>query len=57
VDWVLGDGARLHLRANFGAARLEGVPRPAGIVLHGEGEPAVDNALAPWSGIWTLEPA
>jgi maltooligosyltrehalose trehalohydrolase len=47
VDWVLGDGARLHLRANFGAARLEGVPRPAGIVLHGEGEPAVDNALAP----------
>ena len=57
VDWVLGDGARLHLRANFGAARLEGVARPAGIVLHGEGEPAEGNALGPWSGIWTLEPA
>jgi maltooligosyltrehalose trehalohydrolase len=57
VDWVLGDGAQLHLRANFGDARLEGVPRPGGIVLHGEGEPAEGNALGPWSGIWTLEPA
>jgi maltooligosyltrehalose trehalohydrolase len=84
VDWVLGDGARLHLRANFGAVRLEGVARPAGIVLHGEngppgspawggppgspawggppgspawGGPAEGNALGPWSGIWTLEPA
>jgi maltooligosyltrehalose trehalohydrolase len=57
VDWELGDGARLHLRANFGAERLEGVPRPPGIVLHGEGESAQDNMLGPWSGIWTLEPA
>jgi maltooligosyltrehalose trehalohydrolase len=57
VDWTLGDRARLHLRANFGAVRLEGVARPAGIVLHGEGEPAEGNALGPWSGIWTLEPA
>lgn len=57
VDWMLGDGARLHLRANFGGARLEGVPRPAGLVLHGEGESAQDNALGPWSGIWTLERA
>jgi maltooligosyltrehalose trehalohydrolase len=57
VDWVLGDGARLHLRANFGPGSLEGVARPAGIVLHGEGEPAEGNALGPWSGIWTLEPA
>jgi maltooligosyltrehalose trehalohydrolase len=47
VDWVLGDGARLHLRANFGAARLEGVPRPAGIVLHGEGGPPGSPA---WGG-------
>jgi maltooligosyltrehalose trehalohydrolase len=57
VDWVLGDGARLHLRANFGEGRLEGVARPAGIVLHGEGAPAEGNTLGPWSGIWTLEPA
>jgi maltooligosyltrehalose trehalohydrolase len=57
VDWVLGDGARLHLRANFGDERLDGVARPAGIVLHGEGEPAEGNTLGPWSGIWTLEPA
>jgi len=57
VDWVLGDGARLHLRANFGDAPLEGVARPAGIVLHGEGDPAQGNGLGPWSGIWSLEPA
>jgi malto-oligosyltrehalose trehalohydrolase len=56
VDWVLGDGARLHLRANFGAGRIEGFPRPAGRVLHTEGESARDDAIGPWSGLWTLEP-
>jgi hypothetical protein len=33
------------------------VARPAGIVLHGEGEAAQGNVLGPWSGIWSLEPA
>jgi maltooligosyltrehalose trehalohydrolase len=57
VDWILGDGARLHMRANFGDMPLEGVARPPGIVLHGEGEPAQGNVLGPWSGIWSVEPA
>jgi malto-oligosyltrehalose trehalohydrolase len=62
VDWVLGDGARLHLRANFGDAPLSGVPPAAGEVLHTEGvvgnaSPGRGGMLGPWSGAWTLERA
>ena len=54
VDWRLGDGARLHLRANFSAQPRRDVPAPAGERLHGEGDSATPG-LGPWSGIWSLE--
>lgn len=54
VHWTLGDGSRLHLRANFGPGSVEGAERPPGVVLHTEGER--DGVLGPWSGVWTLEP-
>ena len=50
VDWTLGDGARLHLRANFSETPGPLAPSP-GIALHSEGA----HPGAPWSGAWTLE--
>ncbi len=51
VHWTLGDGSRLHLRANFSAhpARLPAAP---GRLLH-----AVGDQGAAWSGRWSLEAA
>jgi maltooligosyltrehalose trehalohydrolase len=56
VDWTLGDGSRLHLRANFSAQPLPVAGEAPGGLLHSEGtvEP---HGLGPWSGAWTLEPA
>jgi hypothetical protein len=52
VDWHLGDGSRLHLRANF--ARLAcGSRRPPRRVLHAEGE-GPRGTVPAWSGVWTL---
>jgi maltooligosyltrehalose trehalohydrolase len=56
VDWTLGDGSRLHLRANYGAAPLA-APYPPGAVLHVEGAYDESQGLSPWSGIWTLQAA
>ncbi len=55
VDWSMGDGSRLHLRANFSGdtAPFEAAP---GEALHTEGH-APAGRLAPWSGVWTLERA
>jgi maltooligosyltrehalose trehalohydrolase len=55
VDWKLGDGSRLHLRANFGAAPLEGIARAPGELLHAEGDCSAAKGLPAWGGIWTLE--
>ena len=56
VDWTLGDGARLHLRANFSGEALEGLPRAAGEALHAEGAaPPSGERWPPWSGAWTIE--
>ncbi len=57
VDWTLGDGSRLHLRANFSAAAEPGIARAPGVLLHTEGDCGAGPGLAPWSGLWTLEPA
>ena len=57
VDWTLGDGARLRLRANFSAAPEPGIARAPGVILHAEGDCGAGPGLAPWSGLWTLEPA
>jgi 1,4-alpha-glucan branching enzyme/maltooligosyltrehalose trehalohydrolase len=57
VDWTLGDGSRLHLRANFGGTAEPGIARARGTLLHSEGDCGDGPGLAPWSGLWTLEPA
>jgi malto-oligosyltrehalose trehalohydrolase len=60
VHWTLGDGARLHLAANFADAPAS-LPLPAGTVLYASDPlPAgvlTGNVLAPWSVIVTLEEA
>ncbi len=54
VDWTLGDGTRLHLRANFSAVEARGLVPAAGEPLHAEGG-AGDGRFPAWSGLWTLE--
>jgi malto-oligosyltrehalose trehalohydrolase len=56
VDWTLGDGSRLHLRANFGAKPEPGIGRAPGAILHSEGD-CEGPGLGAWSGVWSLEPA
>ncbi len=60
VHWTLGDGARLHLVANL-ADSPGSLPLPPGSVLYASDPlPAgvlTGNVLAPWSVVWTLEPA
>jgi malto-oligosyltrehalose trehalohydrolase len=55
VDWVLGDGARLHLRANFSDTPASAAGPAPGSVLHEQGAQRQAGALGPWSGAWTLE--
>ena len=57
VDWTLGDGARLHLRANFSAAPEPAIELAPGELLHTEGGFAGRAGLAAWGGMWTLERA
>ena len=57
VDWTLGDGSRLHLRANFGGRGVDKLVRGEGELLHIEGAPPPAAGLEPYSGIWTLERA
>lgn len=57
VDWTLGDGSRLHLRANFSAEAWTEVPAPAGVVIWAEGPAGSKrgrNHLAPWSATWIV---
>jgi malto-oligosyltrehalose trehalohydrolase len=61
VDWTLGDGAGLHLRANFSVEPSARMQRPQGMTLY-ESEAHVPDeagfiALAPFAVVWTLEPA
>ena len=56
VDWTLGDGARLHLRANFSEVPCEEMTAAPGTVVHAEGA-VRDAGRAPWSGTWSLEAA
>ena len=56
VDWLLADGDALHLRANFSPDPLERMRVPAGRVLYATHPQRASDALAPWGGVWTLEP-
>jgi maltooligosyltrehalose trehalohydrolase len=54
VDWTLGDGSVLRMRANFSGGSA-GSLRPAdGRTLHTEGSCSAAGGLGPWSGVWTL---
>ena len=54
VDWVLGDGARLHLRANFSDRIWMQVPNAPGTAIFPRAQDRSD-ALPAWSAQWTLE--
>ena len=57
VDWELGDGSLLHMRANFGAKPdLEPVLAP-GTTLYAVGNLGAAKGLPAWGGLWTLEAA
>ena len=58
IQWTLGDDSVLTLLANYSAAPLAGLQRPAGAVLWAEPSEA-DQALSqgrllPWSVVWLL---
>ena len=60
VRWILGDGARLTLLANLGAAAApaEAFPNPAGRLLFATNaayESGLDDALPPWSVAFFLD--
>ena len=57
VDWTFAEGSRLHLRANFSDAACNGVQAAPGERIFALGDGAHGDALAPWSGTWTLEAA
>ncbi len=52
VDWMLGSGALLHLRANFSDAPWANMPLAPGELIYGENQ----SSLPAWSALWTLEP-
>ena len=55
VDWTLGDGSRLRMRANFSAAPQPLVRPGGGDLLHKVGEADAARGMGAWSGTWTLE--
>ena len=58
VDWTLGDGARLHLRANFSATPLAAMTPPPGEPIYATAATARGSGGLPaWGALWTLEPA
>jgi maltooligosyltrehalose trehalohydrolase len=55
VDWTLGDGSGLFLRANLSGAAAAFTPAP-GEILHSEGAAPKGGRLAGWSALWSLVP-
>jgi maltooligosyltrehalose trehalohydrolase len=55
VEWTLGDGSHLALRANLGVEDARAVPPSAGRLIHRVGEDlGAPGHLPPWSGVWHL---
>jgi maltooligosyltrehalose trehalohydrolase len=55
VEWTLGDGSHLALRANLGPEDVRAVPPSAGRLIHRVGEDlGAPGHLPPWSGVWHL---
>jgi malto-oligosyltrehalose trehalohydrolase len=60
VDWILGDGSRLALRANFSSTPWRAPPPARGEVIYAlaAGPHYQDSAVLPaWGSIWMLESA
>ena len=58
VDWTLGDGARLHLVANFAASPSAPLSLPAGEQLYASAPltaRAAQSALPAWTAVYMLE--
>ncbi len=56
VDWTLGDGSHLALRANLGPQETGAVPPSAGRRIHRVGDDlGPGRHLPPWSGVWHLQ--
>ena len=59
VDWLLGDGSRLHLVANFAATPSGPVPMPPGQIVYANPPQSADRArqreLSAWFVAFTLE--
>ena len=55
VDWTLGDGARLHLRANFSDSAWMQAPLAPGTMIFPEAGHTGEVGLAAWAACWTLE--
>ena len=56
VDWTLGDGSRLALRANLGPEETCGVSPATGRLVHRVGDEVLSpSRLPPWSGTWHLD--
>ena len=53
VDWTLGEGSRLHLRANLSDGPGE-CAAPEGRLLHVEGTAPEAGRIGPWSAAWWL---
>jgi malto-oligosyltrehalose trehalohydrolase len=57
VEWRLGDGSRLALLANLGAAPVRCAPKPGEVLYLSDGLTSAAHAageLPPWSVAWTL---
>lgn len=54
LDWTLGDGAVLRMRANFSASPIDGLPPAPGSVLFHTSAAATPENLPAWSGLWTI---
>ena len=59
VQWTLGDGSRLHLIANFGAAAVSAVPMPPGEIVYASESRLKRRArkrkLPPWFVAFSLD--
>jgi len=56
VDWTLGDGARLRLRANFSATPAALAAWPSGEIVYASAQSLQGGPLPAWGALWTLEP-
>jgi malto-oligosyltrehalose trehalohydrolase len=55
VDWILGNGAVLHLRANFSERNAVPVKSAPGDLIHADAA-AGEDRLNAWGATWSLEP-